>query len=212
MMYLISKEHRGHECNDTIEAMFRLRYRVFKERLEWEVACEDGKERDRFDDCDPVYLIYRGETGAVEGCIRMLSTLGPNMLRDVFDVLLDGAPAPASPAIWESSRFSLDTDTAARSGAGLCPATHELFAGMIEFGLAWGLKCIVTVTDARVERILRRAGWPLERIGTVHRLGNTTAVAGFLEVSHRALTAVREIGGLKGPVLWIPAPLLAAAA
>lgn len=211
MMYLISKEHRGRECNDTIEAMFRLRYRVFKERLSWQVECQDGMERDRFDELEPVYLIYRGETGAVEGCVRMLPTVGPNMLRDTFDVLLDGARAPESRAIWESSRFSLDTETTKRTNAGLCPATHELFAGMIEFGLAWGLSYIVTVTDARVERILRRAGWPLDRVGSPHRLGDTTAVAGLLEVSHPALTKVRAIGGLKGPVLWIPAPLAAAA-
>lgn len=211
MMYLISKAHRGHECNDAIEAMFRLRYRVFKERLAWEVECQDGMERDRFDDLDPVYLIYRGESGAVEGCVRLLPTLGPNMLRDTFPILLDGARAPESPAIWESSRFSLDTETTKRTSAGLCPATHELFAGMIEFGLAWGLAYIVTVTDARVERILRRAGWPLARIGSPHRLGDTIAVAGLLEVSHSALAEVRAIGGLKGPVLWIPAPLAAAA-
>lgn len=36
---------------------------------------------------------------------------------------------------------------------------------MIEFGLSRQLSRIVTVTDLRLERILRRAGRPLERIG-----------------------------------------------
>ncbi|WP_245261463.1 acyl-homoserine-lactone synthase [Mesorhizobium sp. L103C131B0] len=36
---------------------------------------------------------------------------------------------------------------------------------MIEFGLSRCLSQIVTVTDLRMERILRRAGWPLVRVG-----------------------------------------------
>lgn len=34
---------------------------------------------------------------------------------------------------------------------------------MIEFGLWQDLDRIVTATDLRMERILRRAAWPLER-------------------------------------------------
>jgi len=66
---------------------------------------------------------------------------------------------------------------------GLATATYELFAGMIEFGLSRQLTEIVTVTDARMERILRRAGWPLGRVGKPCALGSTLAVAGYLETS-----------------------------
>jgi acyl homoserine lactone synthase len=75
---------------------------------------------------------------------------------------------------------------------------------MIEFGLSRQLTEIVTVTDARMERILRRAGWPLRRIGKPHALGNTLAVAGYLETSIESLTRVRTAGGLTGSVLWAP--------
>jgi acyl homoserine lactone synthase len=154
MMYLISQSHRGNECNRDLEELLRLRYRVFKERLNWDVECQDGMERDRYDDLNPVHLAYRGESGAIEGCIRLLPTTGPNMLRDVLPSLLNGTPAPCSPRIWESSRFSLDTQSTDKSKVRLTRATHELFAGMIEFGLMWGLSHIVTVADLRVERIL----------------------------------------------------------
>lgn len=208
-MYLISQDHRGQECGREVEELFRLRYRVFKERLEWNVECQDGMEKDRFDELNPVYLAYRNAAGAVEGCIRLLPTTGPNMLRDVFPALLDGQQAPDSPRIWESSRFSLDTTSTDKSQVGLTRATHELFAGMIEFGLMWGLTHIVTVTDLRVERILRRSGWPLERLGVAQRIGDVTAVAGFLETSSRTLERVCEIGGLRRPILWMPVQLAA---
>ncbi|SDD34984.1 acyl homoserine lactone synthase [Bradyrhizobium brasilense] len=50
-------------------------------------------------------------------------------------------------------------------------ATYELFAAMMEFGLSLELTEIVTVTDARMERILRRAGWPLRPIGKARPVG-----------------------------------------
>ena len=81
--------------------------------------------------------------------------------------------------------------------------------GMIVYIALW-LTEIVTVTDARMERILRRAGWPLRRIGKPRPLGSTVAVAGYLEVSSRALARVHTAGGLHGPVLWAPVAFMAA--
>jgi acyl homoserine lactone synthase len=127
------------------------------------------------------------------------------MLRDVFPELLAGTPTPAGKEIWESSRFALDIQpVAGEMSGGLAAATYELFAGMIEFGLSWSLIDIVTVTDIRVERILRRAGWPLRRIAEPRTIGNTKAVAGYLEVSPEALLSVRRTGRIDRPVLWAP--------
>lgn len=92
----------------------------------------------------------------------------------------------------------------AKGPVGLAKATHELFASMIEFGLARNLRKIVTVTDIRMERILRRAGWALERIGSPRPIGRTQAVAGYLDVSRDSLARVRCCGDLKRPVLWAP--------
>ncbi|RWN55698.1 MAG: conjugal transfer protein TraI, partial [Mesorhizobium sp.] len=108
-------------------------------------------------------------------------------------------------SIWESSRFALDIASSAPKGAGgIAIATYELFAGMIELGLSRQLSHIVTVTDLRMERILRRAGWPLERIGKPQTVGVTRALAGYLEVSPLMLQVVRKNGGIGGPVLWAP--------
>lgn len=75
---------------------------------------------------------------------------------------------------------------------------------MIEFGLSIELIEIVTLTDARIERILRRARWLLRRAGKARPLGNTTAVAGYLEVSPDALDRIRKAGHISGPALWAP--------
>jgi acyl homoserine lactone synthase len=208
MMQLITADYYSNFI-DAITEMHRLRYRVFKERLDWDVRFSGDMEIDEFDALRPAYLIQRGHDNCVQGCVRLLPSTGPTMLRDTFPVLLNGASAPNNPAIWESSRFALDLQRGTHATRGLAIATYELFAGMIEFGLSRQLTEIVTVTDARMERILRRAGWPLRRISEPCPLGSTLAVAGYLEVSNESLARIRSAGGLQGPVLWAPVAIAA---
>jgi N-acyl-L-homoserine lactone synthetase len=210
MMQLITADYYS-SFIEAVTEMHRLRYRVFKERLDWDVQFSGDMEIDEFDALHPAYLIQRAPDSRVQGCVRLLPSTGPTMLRDTFPALLDGAPAPNSLAVWESSRFALDLPSETpKATHGLATATYELFAGMIEFGLSRQLTEIVTVTDARMERILRRAGWCLRRIGTPRALGSTLAVAGYLDVSIESLARVRAAGGLQGPVLWVPVAFAAA--
>lgn len=89
-----------------------------------------------------------------------------------------------------------------------CPfavvTAYELFAGMVEFEISRQLTDIVTVTDARMERILRRAGWPLRRLGNPSKIGNTLAAADYLAISIGVLASLRRAGGLSAPALWVP--------
>jgi acyl homoserine lactone synthase len=210
MMQLITSDRYGEFAEDLAE-MYRLRYRVFKQRLDWDVEVSGDMEIDAFDALHPAYLLQRAGDGRVQGCVRLLPTTGPTMLRETFAPLLAGQPAPSDPAVWESSRFALDvTREMPDAAGGIARATYELFAGMIEFGLFRGLTDIVTVTDLRMERILRRAAWPLRRFGEPRTLGGTRSVAGYLEVSPESLARVRQGGGLRGPVLWAPVPSVAA--
>lgn len=203
MLLLITPDRYGSFAEE-LSQMHALRYRVFKERLDWEVETAAGMEADSFDALQPTYLLLRGPADQVTGCVRLLASTGPNMLRDTFPVLLDGQTAPAAPEVWESSRFALDQAHMEQGAQAIARSTYELFAGMVEFGLSKTLSSIVTVTDVRMERILRRAQWPLNRIGHARTIGNTKAVAGHLEITKPALQRLRAGGGLKGPVLWMP--------
>ena len=210
MIQLIGPE-RYDDFRNQLAEMHRLRYRVFKGRLDWDVRVCGDMEIDRFDSLGPVYLIQRDGEFHISGCVRLLPTTGQTMLRDVFADLLDGRSAPASPTIWESSRFAVDlSPSTPQAVAGIARATFELFAGMVEFGLSRCLTDIVTVTDVRMERILRRATWPLRRLGSPRTIGSTRSVAGYLDVSHESLARLRSAGALKGPVLWAPVDLKAA--
>lgn len=210
MIQLITQPWYG-ELSSTLVAMYQLRYRIFKTRMDWAVHVTGDMEIDGYDALHPAYLTQLSEDGRVQGTVRLLPTLGSTMLRDTFPTLLDGQPAPSSSFIWESSRFAIDVGPNDPKGEhGIARATYELFAGMMEFGLSRGLTSIATVTDVRMERILRRSGWPLRRIGDPRRIGNTLAVAGYLDISIGVLAHVREAGSLFGPVLWAPVMLAVA--
>ncbi|MCK1494397.1 GNAT family N-acetyltransferase [Bradyrhizobium sp. 180] len=184
--------------------MHRLRGRVFKERLDWDVSVTGGLEIDQYDALNPTYLLVI-ERREVVGCVRLLPTTGPNMLADTFPMLLDGHAAPRAANIWESSRFCVDTkNVAATAENGLREATFLLFAAMIEWAQQCGLQVIATVTDLRMERILRRAGWHLDRLGTPRQIGTTTAVAGLLPVTDGALAAIRAAGKISKPAIEAP--------
>ncbi len=211
MMYMISPKNFG-ECIHEIQEMHRLRYRVFKERLNWDVEVSGDLEIDRFDALSPTYLVHKGHDGRVQGCVRLLPTTGPTMLGETFPALLGGNPMPQNPRIWESSRFCLDTAAhPPKATRGVSPGFCELCSGMIEFGLSRGLTHIVTVTDLRVERLARTAGWPFSRVGQPRRIDKIRAVAVHLDVSADALSRVRQSGELRGPILWEPVLLEKAA-
>ncbi|PIT06055.1 conjugal transfer protein TraI [Bradyrhizobium nitroreducens] len=210
MIQLITPSSYG-EFSSTLVEMHRLRHRVFKLRMAWDVQVSGDMEVDEFDALHPAYLAQLSDDGRVQGSVRLLPSHGPTMLRDTFPALLDGQPAPSTPLVWESSRFAIDIAPDAPKGDhGITRATYELFAGMVEFGLSRQLTDIVTVTDVRMERILRRASWPLRRIGIPRSIGSTLAVAGYLTVSSEILANLRRAGGLSRPVLWTPVIFAAA--
>ena len=197
--------------SELMMGMHRLRGRVFKERLDWDVSVSNGLEIDQYDAFKPTYLLALEQSELV-GCVRLLPTTGRNMLADMFPVLLDGHAAPKATRIWESSRFCVDTKSvAATAENGLREATFLLFAAMIEWGQERDLQAIATVTDLRMERILRRAGWHLDRLGTPRQIGVTKAVAGLLPVTNGALGAIRAAGKISGLAIDAPSSLALAA-
>ena len=204
MLQLVTP-HDYAACADALAEMYRLRFRVFKNRLDWDVTTAGAMERDSYDDLGPVYLLQRNTLGDLTGCVRLLPTTGPTMLRDTFAALLHDQPMLCDPSIWETSRFALDQGHVSSVGAGgVATQTYELLVGLLEFGLANSIRQIVTVTDARMERILRRANWPLARLGEPVQIGDTRALAGTVEISDEILRRLRSRAGFSGPLLKSP--------
>ena len=55
---------------DTLTQMYRLRARIFGERLGWDVAVRSGMEIDDYDALSPYYMLVRDESDAMCCCWR----------------------------------------------------------------------------------------------------------------------------------------------
>jgi N-acyl-L-homoserine lactone synthetase len=198
-----------------MDAMFRNRAQIFSRRLGWEVTVKDGYERDSFDDENPLYLVsVDPHSNEYWGSLRLLPTIGPNMLRDVFPFLLSEGEYIESGTIWEASRIcAVAADgQPERSKNGVSLALGELLAGIGEVAIVAGLTQIVAVFDARIYRILKAAGCDPQIIGAPRRIGGTMSYAGLFDTGEGPLQAIRDALGLEGSVLTPQANELAAAA
>lgn len=159
-----------------LDSMYRLRCSVFHQRLGWDVQVENGREHDWFDLIGPRYLIAHDPASNALGCCRLLPTLGPNMLRDIFPMLVDGAPPPASASTWEISRFAVDAGCAGQ-GFGFGDVAGALIAHALRLAHAHGIEEIVGVTSAPFERMLHHLGLHVDRLGAPRRIGRVLSLA-----------------------------------
>ncbi|NUW46609.1 acyl-homoserine-lactone synthase [Nonomuraea rhodomycinica] len=168
-----------------LDGMFRLRHAVFHERLRWDVDSRDGRERDRFDDCDPVYVISYAEAGRkVTGCCRLLRTDGPYMLRDVFPEALRGVPAPRDPAVWEASRLATDRPWSGAVATGLGSLARALVREVFGWVDRHG-DTVVAFSSVDLEHGLNAMGVPTRRFGD----GGATRLDGLVCSAYAMSTA-----------------------
>ncbi len=185
-----------------MDAMHRLRRKVFHDRMGWDVAVIRQWEIDGFDVLDPLYVLSVDQNNRVVGTLRLLPTTGFTMINDVFNELLPDNMPIVSPLIWESSRFAVDHEADVPIGPnGISRATAELGLGMNAIAMRLGLTHIVTVYDALVHRTLRRAHCAGEPVAGPHRIGNSLAYAVFYEVGAETEARVRAVSGISGEIL-----------
>jgi len=175
--------------NELINEMYRLRARVFHGRLGWEIPTIAGMEIDGYDALGPHYMLIQGEDQRLRGCWRLMPTEGPNMLKDTFPQLLHGAAAPAGRHIWELSRWAIETGGEEQS-FGFTDMTIRAIQEVMRFAQRMGITHYVTVTTTPIERMLRRAGLDLSRLGEPIQIGVERAVALDVAVSAKTLTAL----------------------
>src|SRR5205814_3225941 len=141
--------HNACEYPNLMDKMFRLRARVFRDRLGWDVQVTDGKERDKYDDEGPVYIIYADdETQEVKGCLRLLPTTGPTLLADIFADTLPDAVHIRAPTIWECTRFCLDDSIADSDRERVLFTSAVLIAALGDIAIKSGIDSIIGNFDS----------------------------------------------------------------
>jgi acyl homoserine lactone synthase len=189
---VVIEGHNAKKYSKLMDEMFRLRAAIFRDRLGWDVQVVDGKERDRYDDAGPVYIIYSDEEAReVKGCLRLLPTTGPTLLADIFsDTMPDGVHLSA-PTIWECTRFCIN-----EKFIGGKPSEGMLFTSMVMIealgtvAINAGIESIIGNIDPAMLRLYRRVGCEVEILGSTFRYGRPIYL-GLSPVSERLLRKIQ---------------------
>jgi acyl homoserine lactone synthase len=202
VIYVIDSLNRQ-DYQPMLDEMYRLRKRVFHDRLGWDVEITDGMEIDIFDRLDPSYIISVDSEGQVVGCVRQLQTTGPHMLSDVFSSILDGEPPLRSSRVWEATRFCVDTQrlSGGRGRNTISYVTSEIMIAAIELAISAGVTDAIAVVDPVMNRVLHRSGnGPYDYLGTPKQMGKVVAMAGLIDCTQERAARIRAFAGIEGNI------------
>ena len=185
-MIVVIEQYNAHEYSNLMDEMFRLRARVFRDRLRWDVQVADGKERDKYDDERPLYLIYADdEVRQVKGSLRLLPTTGPTLLADFFSDTLPAGVHLSAPTIWECTRFCINDQIHREE---LLFASGVLIAALGDVAIRAGIESILGNFDSTMLRIYRRIGCDVHVLGSTQRYGRPVYL-GLFPISEEILRA-----------------------
>jgi len=149
-MIVVVEPHNAETHADLLEQMFRMRARIFRDHLGWDVVVKDGKERDKYDEQSPVYIIYKDDGGGtVKGSLRLLPTTGPTLVADFFSDTHPDAASLMAPTIWECTRFCLDETIWQKKKEEILFASTVLLVGLGDLALRAGIESVIGNFDVR---------------------------------------------------------------
>lgn len=161
--------------------------------LIWDVTSRDGREYDRFDDADSLYVLGTDDEEALSGGWRMRPTDRGSMLGEVFTELLDDAPVPHDPSVWEISRFVVKRKARRTPGSRKpCWKARPLLREAIQFALDRQITRYVFVISLAVERLIAHSGLTVHRFASPMRIGRAMSVACWIDIDARARRLLEE--------------------
>jgi len=107
VIYLITPQNYSSHSQD-LEEMYKLRYDYFYKHLKWQVNVENEREKDKYDEKDAYYLIYKDSHGIIKGCARLIEMSKEVMFDSSFDFLLSNLANFKKSGYWEISRLAID--------------------------------------------------------------------------------------------------------
>lgn len=140
-----------------LHKMYALRHKVFREKLNWDVASQEGLEKDDYDENGATYLLYKDEIGEVRACHRLIPMTENTMFDGPFSHTFPEKDLWKKPMYWECSRFAVDPDLKnGRHEKGFRYITSEMFASLMQFGQTHGVECFLTLMFFSMDKLLKK--------------------------------------------------------
>lgn len=199
MLHVVTKQN-AHLYKDQIEQSFRIRHDIYVGERKW-MALErpDRREVDQFDTLSAIYLLSLESDGRVVGGSRLVPSLEPHLLSDVFPALASFRPVPRSARVAEWTRFYVVP--ARREQHAVSYVAAEIMCGVQEFGMVQGLDQFSIVSETFFFPRFLELGWAPEPLGLPQQIDGAPVMAYTVKVSEEALARTRALHGIKTSVL-----------
>jgi len=180
----------AHLYGDALASQYRLRHRVFIERVAYDVPTWKGMEFDQVDTPATQYFVWRDEDGVARGIARLAPTSLNYMLEEIWPDKITDISLPHESQVWEGTRFGVDHSLPAALRNGI---VKELVCAYVEYAIKHGIQDIIGVMPVGIWRaVFARNGWKSAPIGPVWREDGIEVQAARLPVSLEALQNVRH--------------------
>lgn len=209
MIFIVNAENRAH-FEAELKEMHRQRKAVFIDQMGWQLSVRGDMEVDAYDRPDTVYLIACSDkTGDVLASARLLPTIRPHLMSDVFPHTCCGG-CPISLAIWEASRFC--TSTLVRGPRSRLLLLWQTFCAIMETTLLFGVEQIIFTANSALLPLALNCGWRASLLGPTLPDGDDQVTAVSVRMTTDGLGVLRQRFGITGPVTRFVAPKLRIAA
>jgi acyl-homoserine lactone synthase len=203
MLYVVDRRNRSAYL-DQIEQMYRIRHRIYVDGRGWKALAQpDGREIDQFDTENAIYLLGIDSSGHVTSGVRLMPTILPTLMRDVFSHVAAWGDIPQSKTVFEMTRYFITEapgDRVARRAV-----AGEVLSAMFEYALAAKLEKISVVCDAFFMTTMLECRWKIRPLGMPAPYPEGICVAVLIDVCQTALDNLRMSRGLTQPCLTFSA-------
>lgn len=179
--------------------MYRLRAKIFKDRMGWDVHVDmNGLEIDDFDTDDAIYLLHVNDQGHVTGNWRIIPTNHLTMIEKVWPHYLDDIKMTKSPLSWEMSRFAVDKDDSQSLKEGIHSfnkVTAEMFCGLTDLCIYLGIEEIYTLYNKQIGKLLRRLDCNPIKVSQAHSINGEDSFVGRFIPDRRMLAKLKAATG-----------------
>ncbi len=203
MALVIRPHHRG-AFRTLLDEMYRLRHKVFVDRLGWDLYSDGLREMDQFDQGGSFHVVGLDREGHVRAASRLTPSHLPNLTCDILGPQMN-APFPRAPHIIEVSRLCADPDFETEQRREIM---QDLRIAQVELSRKEGWTHNIGVSkDSHIQPWIR-IGAKVEMIGTPFQFpGDQEFSFGWmLSDSEAKPNAIAEFVGATGPAKHLQDP------
>jgi len=196
-IHVVRKDNR-HLYERYFDPYFRLRHDIYVKQRKWmDLDRPDGREIDRFDTEDAVYL-FSLDGDKLIGAMRALPTLLPTLMSDNFPYLNIRGPI-RRPDVYELSRIFVIPE---RRGEHAGPRIEMLLlTAIMEYGISIGLTGFTIVLESWWLPRFERCGWKAHPLGLPRMIDGMSVLAVLVDCDDATWKSLCGQIGLTQPTL-----------